>query len=193
VRATGYSSNPRNQIWLDGDYTRYGMTETFAKTLNHELAHYNDDKLFPSDSQFGTSVYGSSYGAAYAGSSGAEAIASGKLGSVELPQGFVDDYGYMGGIKEDKATIVEAMFTNYPALRQAVRTDPILATKVRILQDGFAQATGGDMDQSYWQRLTPIDPYWRPDPTVTRPGPSLIATMFPPDLFSPTPASLWGF
>src|SRR3989338_758091 len=168
VREGGHATlpgDPKAHIYLNGLNTGAGV----AVILNHELAHYNNDKTFVSDEIFGTRVYGPAYGMSYAGSSGYEAITSGKF-DIGRPDGFTASYGYRGGVQEDKASIAEAMFTNYSVVQQAMQTDPILAHKVQLLQSGFEKSTNGVMNEAYWQNLRPIDPWYQLPPAVSRPS-----------------------
>ena len=168
VREGGHATapgDPRAHMYINGLNTGANI----AVIINHELSHFNDDKTFVPDSTFGTAVYGSAYGMSYAGSSGYEAITSGKF-DIGRPDGFADSYGYRGGVQEDKASIVEAMFTNYSVVREAMQTDPILAHKVQLLQSGFEKSTNGVMNEAYWQNLRPIDPWYRLPATVSRPN-----------------------
>ena len=168
VREGGHATvpgDPRAHIYLNGLSGAAGI----AVILNHELSHFNDDKTFVSDQTFGTNVYGPAYGMSYAGSSGYEAIMSGKF-DIGRPDGFADSYGYRGGVQEDKASIVEAMFTNYSVVQQAAQTDTVLAQKVQILQSGFEKSTNGAMNETYWQNLKPIDPWYQLPPSVSRPS-----------------------
>jgi len=150
----GYASKDR--IWINGRADQ----DFIPRAFQHELAHYNDTRTFVSNEQFATKVYGDSYGKAYGGASGAEAIARGKF-DWGAPEGFARTYGYEGGISEDKATIVETMFMNYPYVEEVAKTDTVFAQKVQIIKDGFYQTTGGAMNDAYWQNLKPIDPSYR--------------------------------
>lgn len=168
VKSGGYSSNYGGHMWLRGEIA-LSDPEHFAGSVDHELAHYNDNRTFVSDRTFGQEVYGSSYGRAYAGETGTDALLSGKLG-YGRPEGFARDYGYQGGVAEDKATIVEAMFKNYPAVQRAMWGDPVLTRKVEILKFGFSQATKGAMGESYWNNLRPIDATYQLPSTISKPN-----------------------
>lgn len=145
-----------------------------AETVHHELAHDFDSSewtrsqgIFPSDTQFAQSVYGDVWQKAYLGTSGQQAIAEGKLGGV-TPEGFADPYGQRGGVAEDKATIAEGLFKNYPAMVEAARVDPVLAQKMSIIQQGYYDASGGKMNSAYWNSLTPMNPQWQVRPSFVQ-------------------------
>lgn len=129
-----------------------GVTE---KTFHHEIAHVND-RMLPRDDDWASEAHGSARGRIYGGSSGAGSIVSGKVRGGR-PEGFADVYGYAGGVKEDKATVVENFFVNYPALISAAENDSALKTKVDMVKQGYYDASGGVMDDDYWQNLTPIN------------------------------------
>ncbi len=145
-----------------------------AETVHHELAHDFDSSewansrgIFPPDTQFAQNVYGNEWQKEYLGRSGQEAIAEGKLGGT-APEGFADSYGQRGGVAEDKATIAEGMFKNYPAMVEAARTDSVLAKKMSIIEQGYYNASGGTMSSSYWNSLTPMNPQWQVRPSFVQ-------------------------
>lgn len=171
----GWADRYSQQVWLNGTEVNpangLGGTQNLAATIDHELTHYNDAQLFGSDAQYAYGVYGPQYGTAYAGQSGWEAQLSGKF---ERPEGFARDYGYLRGIKEDQATVVESMFANYPAVEQAMQTDGTLAAKVDLAKQGFYNMSTGVMNDAYWQNLKPINPNYALPPMIASPAPSLI-------------------
>lgn len=156
------------EIWLNGSHLNssskiYSPTD-YSSLVHHEFGHNNEVRLFGSDERWATEVYGPQYGSAYAGKSGYDAQVSGKF---ERPEGFARDYGHLGGIKEDQATVVESMFTNYSAVKRATATDPTLAAKVALVKTGYANMSNGAMDDAYWLNLKPIDPNFVLPPTPT--------------------------
>ena len=162
----GYSDESRSEIWLNGSKldpnNKVFDPAAFSTTIHHELAHYNDAQLFGSDAKFAYAVYGPQYGSAYGGQSGLDAQLSGKF---ERQEGFAREYGYVGGIGEDKATVVESMFRNYGAVETAMQTDTALAAKVALAKQGFSNISNGDMDDAYWKNLKPISPNFALPPT----------------------------
>ena len=154
----GYSINwgDAPHIWVKTESMGSYVPPYTLETLHHELAHYYDN-FFPSDDMWGKTVYGDQYGYAYGGTSGAEAISLGKIPTLR-PFGFAGPYGYAGGVLEDKATVAGALFMNPAVVFEATKTDTILALKVQMIQGGYLQASSGEMDQTYWQKLVPIDP-----------------------------------
>gem|GEM_PF-4160682 len=128
---------------------------TIAKTFQHEFEHA-EDSLFPSNEIWGQTVYGRNYTNSY-GIPPSNTLQNPTYNRSERPSGFVSDYGYVYGPEEDKATTVEMMFTNYPAIEQAAAQEPALAAKVQMIKNAFNAASNGVMDDSYWNDLIPID------------------------------------
>lgn len=164
IGPNGATVHDFNYIWLKGTNAIQNPSE-FSTAINHELAHFNEVQLFGSDAKWGEAIYGPQYGNAYLGQSGSEAIQA-KMSSPERPEGFARDYGYFGGVKEDEAAVVEKMFENYPAVEDAAKTDPVLASKVTLAKQGFYNMSNGTMNDTYWTNLQPIDPLYKlPPPT----------------------------
>lgn len=157
AKTAGWSAGAEGYIFVNASLNTLDPS-FFSTIIDHELAHYNEASLFPSEKIWGTSVYGPQYGYVYAGESGAQSISLSKLGIIhERPEGFADTYGYRGGIHEDQATVVHSMFRNYSAVQTAAQTDPALAVKVDLVKQGYASMSDGVMNDEWWQNLKPTD------------------------------------
>jgi|GEM_PF-6335087 len=73
------------------------------------------------------------------------------------PSGFVRRYGTKSP-GEDQATVTESLMTldeedDGPNIREQMREDPVLATKVRKLKEYMFRRSNGRMNEQYWKDL----------------------------------------
>lgn len=155
VRSGGFMTPDGTQMWIHPG----GLV---GQTYYHELGHALDSaSVLPSNAKWGIESHGLGWRSVYANDSGAEAINSGivnRFGFSDRPEGFACTYGYCGGSKEDKATVVEYMLSNYPAMAEAAQNDSILAAKIRMVKDSFYTSTGGEMNDAWWNNLKVSNP-----------------------------------
>ncbi len=166
VRAAGIAYLGGGSQWSNPDAHDVYMT------TGHELGHTLGN-VFPSDQQWGSSVYGESWQRAYGGKDSVEAYAAGKLGYDRAP-GYATTYGFAGGVREDQAEIFGAMLTNYPAVQHAAASDPALNQKMQMVQDSFSAATGGVMNQNYWNNMKVLDS----DFFLAQSNPNFLTTLY---------------
>lgn len=150
---SGQANQPPGTLFLN---SMQDSTQA-AITFDHELTHVNQVQLFGSEQNWGQTVYGPQYPYAYAGQKTGDVVAA-NFRTDARPEGFIEYYGFGAGIHEDWSTTAQSMFTNYSAVQQAAQTDPVLAQKVALAQQGFYNMSNGVMDQRYWDNLKPIDP-----------------------------------
>jgi len=127
----------------------------FYQVASHELGH-SLFGVFPTTQEWGSAVYGAQWTSSYGGAGAVEAVMEGKFG-FGRPADFATQYAWAGGPLEDQAEVFGAMLTNYPAVRDAAAHDIVLASKMALVQDSFATASNGVMDQNYWNNLRVLD------------------------------------
>lgn len=119
---------------------------SMAATFHHELQHVVD-RFFPADDVWATTMD-------YANT---QSWRSSALAWLDIaPRGYARGYGYRGGAVEDKATLVELMFHDYPALSQRAANDPVLAKKINAAKEVFSELSNGQMNDAYWANLRPM-------------------------------------
>ena len=151
INQSGLMADNNEYMWIKGGLAN---SSEVPNRFYHELAHALDDsQVLPTDESWGIQAHGPEWTSAYGAKSATEAIRSGvwrEFGRNDRPEGFACAYGHCSGVAEDKATVVEYMLSKYPEMVEAAKTDTVLATKMEMVKDSFYYATGGEMDEAWW-------------------------------------------
>lgn len=152
--SAGLTPPMRPDVWVDGNLP-IGGAYGLQATLDHELAHQNQNRILPQGSNaFAREAQGDSYASQYVGRGAVMNYAAGKVG-------FANAYGSVN-IPEDIATMSATLFINPQAAFDIAKTDVVFRKKIDLLIQGYSNMTGGVMNLSYFQNIVPIAPGYSP-------------------------------
>ena len=166
VKAGAYTYlQPGNQIvWINGNY----KTEWLGQAFDHETLHLvegpkRNNRFYPTDRDWGETMFGEQYGKVYAAESGVSSIASagGYVNCTEYdrPEGFPSCYAYSGGPMEHKAEMQTLVMGNYNLAYQEAQKNPFFKKGFDLIVQSLYKASNGTMTQEYLASLRPSLPY----------------------------------
>ncbi|MEK7601136.1 MAG: hypothetical protein AAB480_01200 [Patescibacteria group bacterium] len=152
------------RMWINGNYPTDWLNASFDHETLHLVEGPSGSRFYPSDREWGTTMFGEQYGRVYTAESGVDSMAAGgTTGSSDCsqfnrPEGFPTCYAYKGGPTEHKADMQKFVMGNYALAQQEAQRNPTFKKAFDLMVQSLYKASNGTMTVEYLASLPPTLP-----------------------------------